>query len=159
MLFHYPGCSLIILHRVSHIPSLRTGRDGGGISPDYFIPLDTTGRSDWLYVVLAENMINTFVFDYVDAHKKELSKYKSAAEFDDKFKINERIFNNFIEITKNKGIKGSVAEIETSKDWIHMRLKALIARNKWNDEGFYRAVNKDDRMMIKALDVFYETAH
>jgi len=104
-------------------------------------------------------MINTFVFDYVDAHKKELSKYKSAAEFDDKFKINERIFNNFIEITKNKGIKGSVAEIETSKDWIHMRLKALIARNKWNDEGFYRAVNKDDRMMIKALDVFYETAH
>ena len=40
-----------------------------------------------------------------------------------------------------------------------MRLKALIARNKWNDEGFYRAVNKDDCMMIKALDVFYETAH
>ena len=132
---------------------------GGGISPDYFIPLDTAGRSDWLYDVLAENMINTFVFDYVDAHKKELKKYKSAADFDDKFKINDRIFNNFIEITKNKGIKGSIDEIETSKDWIHMRLKALIARNKWNDEGFYRTVNKDDRMMMKALDLFYETAH
>ena len=130
---------------------------GGGIYPDYFIPLDTTGRSDWLYDVLAENMINTFVFDYVDAHKKDLSKYKSAAEFDNKFKINERVFNNFIEITKDKGVKGSIAEIETSKDWINMRLKALIARQQWNDEGFYRAVNNDDRMIGKALDLFNET--
>ena len=91
--------------------------------------------------------------------KKKLSKYKSAAEFDDKFKINDRIFNNFIEITKDKGVKGSTTEIETSKDWINMRLKALIARHQWSDEGFYRAVNKDDRMMMKALDIFYETAH
>ena len=102
-------------------------------------------------------MINTFVFDYVDAHKKELSKYKSAAEFDDKFKINERVFDNFIEITKDKGIKESIAEIETSKEWINMRLKALIARQQWSDEGFYRAVNKDDRMIVKALDLFNET--
>ena len=101
-------------------------------------------------------MINTFVFDYVDAHKKELSKYKSAAEFDDKFKINERVFNNFIEITKDIGIKGTIAEIENSKDWINMRLKALIARQKWSDEGFYRTVNKDDRMIVKALNLFNE---
>ena len=127
---------------------------GGGISPDYFIPLDTTGRSDWLYDVLAENMINTFVFDYVDLHRKELSKYSSAAEFDDKFKINERIFNNFVELTKKQGINGSASEIEISKDWINMRIKALIARQLWNDEGFYRAINNHDRMIVKALDLF-----
>jgi hypothetical protein len=28
-----------------------------------------------------------------------------------------------------------------------MRLKALIARQQWSDEGFYRAVNKDDRII------------
>ncbi|GIR11928.1 MAG: peptidase S41 [Cryomorphaceae bacterium] len=127
---------------------------GGGISPDYFIPLDTTGRSDWLFNVLAENMINTFIFDYVDLHRKELSKYSSAAEFDDKFKINERIFNNFVELTKKQGINGSASEIEISKDWINMRIKALIARQLWNDEGFYRAINNHDRMIVKALDLF-----
>ena len=103
-------------------------------------------------------MINTFVFDYVDANKKELSKYKSAAEFDDKFKINKHVFNNFIEITKDKGVKGSIAEIETSKDWINMRIKALIARQIWSEEGFYRAVNNDDRMIVKALDLFNNTS-
>ena len=99
---------------------------GGGISPDYFIPLDTTGRSEWLYDILAENIINTFVFDYLDAQNKELNKYKTAAEFDDKFKINNLVFNNFIKITKDKGIKGSASEIKNSKDWIIMRLKALL---------------------------------
>ena len=33
-------------------------------------------------------------------------------------------------------------------------LKALIARQQWSDEGFYRAVNKDDPMIVKALDLF-----
>lgn len=127
---------------------------GGGISPDYFIPLDTTGRSDWLFNVLAENMINTFIFDYIDLNRKELSKYSSAAEFDNKFKIDECIFDNFVEISKEKGINGSASEIEISKDWINMRIKALIARQLWNDEGFYRAINNDDRMILKALDLF-----
>ena len=60
--------------------------------------------------------------------------------------------------TPGKGIKGSIAEIETSKDWINMRIKALIARQLWSDEGFYRAVNKDDRMIVKALDLFNNTS-
>ena len=34
------------------------------------------------------------------------------SEFDNKFKINDRTFNNFIEITKDKGIKGSISEAE-----------------------------------------------
>ena len=37
-----------------------------------------------------------------------------------------------------------------------MRLKALIARHQWSDEGFYRAVNNDDRMIVKALELFNE---
>lgn len=128
---------------------------GGGIYPDYFIPLDTTGRSDWLYDVLAENMINTFVFDYVDAHRKQLLKYETAEEFHKKFKISKTLFENFVNAAESKGIKGSKSEIEASKDWITMRLKALIARQEWNDEGFFRAVHDDDPMMEKALELLY----
>ena len=128
---------------------------GGGIYPDYFIPLDTTGRSDWLYDVLAENMINTFVFDYVDTHRKELMKYKTASEFHKKFKINESLFKNFINTAEVKGVKGSRSEIENSKPWIKMRLKALIARQQWNDEGFFRAINENNPMMEKALELLY----
>jgi len=128
---------------------------GGGIYPDYFIPLDTTGRSDWLYDVLAENMINTFVFDFVDAHRKELMKYETAAEFHKNFKIKESLFKNFIDAAESKGIAGSKPEIENSKLWIKMRLKALIARQEWSDEGFYRAINENDPMIGKALELFY----
>ncbi|MCS5663647.1 MAG: S41 family peptidase [Flavobacteriales bacterium] len=128
---------------------------GGGIYPDYFIPLDTTGRSDWLYDVLAENMMRTFAFDYVDVHRDQLKKYKSAAEFHSKFKIKGSLFKDFLDATEAKGIIGTKSEIENSKPWIKMRLKAFIARQEWNDEGFYRAINENDSMTEKALELFY----
>jgi carboxyl-terminal processing protease len=128
---------------------------GGGIYPDYFISLDTTGRSDWLYDVLAENMMNTFAFDYVDVYRDQLKKYKSAAEFHSKFKVKGSLFKDFLDATEAKGVIGSKSEIENSKPWIKMRLKALIARQEWNDEGFYRAINENDSMMGKALELFY----
>ena len=38
-----------------------------------------------------------------------------------------------------------------------MRIKALIARQIWGDEGFYRAVNNNDSMIVKALELFNKT--
>lgn len=126
---------------------------GGGIIPDYFIPIDTTGKSDWLYDVLAKNMINTFVFDYVDEHRKQLQTYKSAIEFHENFEISEVLFNEFVELSKEKGVQYRASEIENSKDWLKTRIKALIARQEWNDEGFFRSVNSSDPMLTKALEL------
>ena len=99
--------------------------------------------------------MNTFAFDYVDIHRDQLNKYKSAAEFHSKFKVKGSLFKDFLDATKAKGITSSKFEIENSKSWIKMRLKALIARQEWNDEGFYRAINENDPMMEKALELFY----
>lgn len=129
---------------------------GGGIYPDYFIPMDSIGRSDWLYDVLANNIINTFVFDYLNSQKEALEIYESAAAFQVGYKVSETLFNSFIEETKKKGIHGSTSEINMSKAWIKMRLKALISRQIWNDEGFYRTINHNDSMIEKALELLYK---
>lgn len=126
---------------------------GGGITPDYFIPLDTAGRSDWLYDVLDKNMINTFVFDYVDQNRKQLMSYKSAAEFHSKFKISNQLFNEFVKFAEDRGVQSQLSEIENSKAWLKTRLKALIARQEWNDEGFFRSVNSSDPMLTKAIEL------
>lgn len=82
-------------------------------------------------------------------------KYETAAEFHEKFRISESLFHKFIGAAEEKGIKGSKSEIETSKDWIDMRLKALIARQQWNDEGFFRAIHENDPMIEKAMELLY----
>ena len=126
---------------------------GGGIYPDYFIPMDSTGRTDWLYDLLADNRINTFAFAYVEAHEDDLNKYQNTSEFQEEFEINERVFNDFVDAAKAKGVQGSASEIENSKLWVKKRIKASVARKLWGDEGFYRAINENDLMMVKASEI------
>jgi len=129
---------------------------GGGIFPDYFIPIDTTGRSDWLYDVLASNIINTFVFDFVDEHKKELMRFKSAKEFHENFHVDDATFSKFVLSTQQKGISKSKTQIQHSEEWMKMRIKSVIARQEWSEEGFFRTINHTDAMMMKAVEILYQ---
>jgi carboxyl-terminal processing protease len=126
---------------------------GGGIYPDYFIPMDSTGRSDWLFDLLAENIINTYAFDFVESQTSKLGMYKTPYEFQNDFLIEESQFLDFVKAAKEKGVEGSKSDIESSRAWVKRRIKALIARQLWSDEGFYRAINADDVMMNKALEL------
>lgn len=129
---------------------------GGGIVPDYFIPIDTTGRSDWLFKVLAANIISGFVFDYVDKNSELLNRFSSPQDFSDNFKISETLFNSFIELTASHNIPINEREISRSKDWIIKRLTTSIARQKWNDLGLFTVFNSNDEAVLKAIEVLYE---
>ena len=52
------------------------------------------------------------------------------------FIIDESLFITFIDVAKNKGVLGSKSEIQNSKEWICIRLKALIARQNGMKKGF-----------------------
>jgi len=127
---------------------------GGGIYPDYFVPVDTSGRSEWLYDLLAENMINTFAFDYVEANEKNLDVYKTSYEFQANFTVGNDLFDELVLAAEKAGVRGVESDIANSKSWVKKRLKSLIARRQWNDEGFYRAINEDDLMIEKAIELF-----
>ncbi len=126
---------------------------GGGISPDYFIALDSLSNSQWLYDIVAQNLVNTFVFDYVENNLAKLTRYSSAEQFCEGFHITEIILDDFVSYTKTKGLSPTPKQIDRSKDWLQLRLKARIAKHQWNDEGLYRVINEQDDMVIKALDI------
>ena len=69
---------------------------GGGIAPDYFVPLDTTGRSDWLFKVLAANIISGFVFDFVDTHTELLNSFENPEDFATNFTISNDLFKSLV---------------------------------------------------------------
>jgi carboxyl-terminal processing protease len=103
--------------------------------------------------LLQKNALNSFAFEYVNQHREDLGLYKSAKGFQDKFHIEAKIFSQFTEKSKNLDVIGSTLEIENSKVWIQTRLKALIGRQLFSDEGFYRAVNEEDKMIKKAIEI------
>ncbi len=131
---------------------------GGGITPDVFVPLDTTYSSTFLTQVLSSNLLNQFAYSYTDKHRIELKKYTNAKQFNAQF--SEHLFTEFLTYTKTMDIKFTAQEINRSAQYINSHLKALIARQLWRDQGYFTVISSTDKPIQKALNVLgnYEKA-
>lgn len=131
---------------------------GGGIVPDVFLPLDESYRSAYFSHIIYSGMINNFAFDYADTHRDELLvKYDGNTDpennFANDFKATDKLFAEFVEYTKDGGFDPSKEDLEKSDEMIKNRLKALIGRNIWDNEIYYKILNQKDLDIKKALEV------
>ena len=117
---------------------------GGGIIPDVFVGIDTTGYLSNFYF----RSISNFSFDYVDENRKELSKNWPLDVFLESFDKDDTVFQSYvstINTINNASFK--------TKEKIRSYIKATIAREIFGDEGFYRSIQKDDAMLQKVLEL------
>lgn len=134
-------------------PKGKTVYGGGGITPDVFVPLDTIGRTPYLSELFVKGAINQFSFDYADKNRAQLSKM-DLKNFQTSFSIDEQLFNDLISYAEKLGVKTNLREQEISKALIKNLLKASIARQIWNNDGFYPILNEDDKVITKSLKLF-----
>lgn len=127
---------------------------GGGIMPDLFVPADTAYSSLFFSEVTFRGYINQFSFDYADAHRDALSKFSAFEGFNSTFKIDGAIYNEFVDYCVKKGLVANPKESRQSRDEIAILLKANIARNIWNNEGFYPIYLQWDKDFQRALEAF-----
>ena len=123
----------------------------GGITPDVFIPIDTTQGSSYLTELAYSGVIYDFAFDYADHHRDEMSKYKDANDYIANFMISQKLIAELIAFAENKKVVYNDFGFNRSKGVIEKRLKAYIARNIWNDVGFYPIWNSDDPTIKAAV--------
>lgn len=126
---------------------------GGGIMPDEFVALDTTGSSNYYGDVNSRGLINQFAYDYLDKNRKAFEKYKTFAEFNTSFSTNEEIFREFINYAQKNGVAPDEKGEKLSGNIIRVQIKALIARQIWKNDGFYPVVHTLDVALKKALDM------
>ena len=124
---------------------------GGGIMPDYFVPADTTGYSDYYSKVTQKGLVYQFALDYADANRKEFSQFKTSAEFEAYFgKVN--VLNKFVAFAEKKGVKTNTAELKVSSKIIDNQVKAYIARNIIGEKGFYPIIQNIDKTLLEAIE-------
>jgi carboxyl-terminal processing protease len=126
---------------------------GGGIMPDVFIPLDTTGYTPWYNTVRNKGTLYSFAFLYSDNNRQALEKYtdwKSLDQYLDK----QNLLNQFITYSSAKGIKPVTSEIQAAKQLALTEMKAYIARNIIDNEGFYPILGKTDRTLQQAAGYY-----
>lgn len=125
---------------------------GGGIMPDVFIPIDTSGGSFLLDRLRRLQAFYKFGFDY--ASQKGKSFFGDFKSYVNDFSVNTKLQNRFLEYAQKLGeVTVHPDDLSVSKNRIQQKIKAEIARFVWDQKGFAAAVNQHDRDVQEALKV------
>ena len=136
----------------------RTVYGGGGIMPDYFVPLDTTTNSDFLNQLFYNNAIQEYTFNYAEAHKEELEN-TGYENYYMNFEVKEDMINDLIGIGEKAGVKTDKDDLEENRSLFELHIKAQIARKVWDNEGFYPIFNKTNEVLQQAVKLFDEAGN
>lgn len=136
-------------------PKGRTVYGGGGIMPDYFIPLDTTDMTRYFMQVSGRNIIYRYTLDYADKHREALNKVETLADLTALLDADKGMFEDFIRYAERQGVKPVRREIERSRKIITSQLRAYIGRNTaLEDDGFYYNIFPIDDEVQRSIEIF-----
>ncbi|MDR2130077.1 MAG: S41 family peptidase [Odoribacteraceae bacterium] len=124
---------------------------GGGIMPDIFVPVDTSGNTRYLNAILRSNFLYEFTIDFMDHHRARLSGMKEVDEIL-AYLNRYNLVNDLANYAAERGLKRDEADIRASRAWLDNRVKAYIARHVIDDDGFYPILLQMDETFQKALE-------
>lgn len=131
---------------------------GGGIMPDYFVPLDTLRFTKYHRDLSRKGSVVVAALRYVDACREELkTKYPTIADFDAGFTVDSL----FMDILRKQGERDSVKlaceeDFEKSLPEITFQLKWLVARDLWNVSEAMLVYNRNDDFFKKGYAIIRE---
>jgi carboxyl-terminal processing protease len=134
----------------------RTVYGGGGITPDYIIEPEYS--SEYSNELRKCNIYYQFVRNYLDKYGVEIRK-KYAGNLSkciNEFGLNENDMNELIKYAESRNIKFINADYAKDKELIRTRLKAFVARDLFNDIGWYSVLLRIDNQFMKASKLFNE---
>jgi carboxyl-terminal processing protease len=131
----------------------RTVYGGGGIMPDYFVPLDTTSSSSYFNRLFNGNVLREFAFNYAQANEKQLVEM-GLTNYIEKFRITDAMLDQVVTIGKKRNIIPRMQELQSKKKIFQIYLKAEIARQIWRSEGFFPIINEDNEILQQAVKLF-----
>ena len=156
-----------IADSIKNDPKLRFKTDGGrvvygggGITPDYFIPRDTSWQTSYLVQLYGKNLLREQALEYANDNRKRFEKMPFA-EFNKTVTISDEQLNQLVKTASAEGIKFNEAEFGRSKEYIRTQMKAFVARyiyQKSNRSGqnneYFKIAGEVDDTYKKALTLF-----
>lgn len=132
----------------------RTVYGGGGIMPDYFVPIDTTLYSDYHRDLVAKGVVIKTTLNYIEKNRKALTKnYRKFDDFNRKFEVSNELLDELRKEGEKSGVAFNETEYNTSLPRIKAQLKALIARDIWEMSEYYQIMNQTDDVVQQALKI------
>lgn len=127
---------------------------GGGIMPDYFVPLDTMTYTKYHRQLVAKGMVTDAVLRFIDNNRKSLKrKYTDFSKFEAEYKVPESLIADIRERGEKKDVKPKDnEELKLTLPRLATQVKALVARDIWDMDEYFQIVNETSDIVKKGLE-------
>ena len=128
---------------------------GGGIMPDYFVPLDTMRYTKFHRQLVAKGLVVQTNLKYIDANRKQLKRsYKTFSEFNEGFTVPQSVIDEIMAEGAKKEVKpADDEELQLTLPYLKMQLKALVARDLWDMSEYYQVMNEQNPIVMKGVEI------
>ncbi len=134
----------------------RTVYGGGGIMPDIFVPLDTNSYSKWHREIVAQGVVNNYTIKYIQQHREELNaKYKSFVKYDEEFCLSDLELKEIRTLAQESKVTCDDEQFSKSRTLLSLQIKAIIARDLFTPNEFYRIMDSQNESLQKAVDILH----
>jgi carboxyl-terminal processing protease len=127
---------------------------GGGIMPDYFVPLDTSSYSEYYRNLISQGIMNRFILQYVDDNRREFQmEFVDFKDFNSRYAPSKSSMDLLISFAAEQGLEFNQEDWNISKEHISLLYKSYLARDLWGMEYFYEVFNSSDEVFNKAVEI------
>lgn len=128
---------------------------GGGIMPDYFVPLDTTLYTQFHRQLAARSYIINANLKYIDNNRKQLKKQFAAfGDFNARYEVPQSFVDDVLQMAAKDKIKPKDdKELQATLPQLRRQLKALVARDLWDMSEYFQVINETNPIVEKAVEL------
>jgi len=130
---------------------------GGGITPDIFVPDDTTDMTSYYKEAIISGRIIQFTYQYTDENRSKLKEFTTLnglVSYLDK----QNLVDKFVNYAEKDGMKRRNNLIRKSRNLLDKFLKSRIVYNILDEQALHEYLNRDDKTVLKAIDVMNKGA-
>ena len=134
-----------------HTRKGRTVYGGGGITPDIFVPEDTTGITPYYQQAVMSGLIYQFAYTYTDDNRATLAPitdYHELATYLER----QHIVDKFATYAERHELKRRNIQLQKSQKILQRFLISRIVYNMLNEEAWTQYVNEEDPVIECALE-------
>lgn len=139
-------------------PAYHTGNGrvvygGGGITPDIFVPEDTTNMTSYYKQAAMSGLILQFAFTYTDNNRQKMKDFKEVMQLAN-YLNKQNVVGQFVDYADKHGLQRRNLLIRRSHSLLEQYIDSRIIYNMLDEQALCEYLNQDDPVITTALRVF-----
>jgi carboxyl-terminal processing protease len=130
---------------------------GGGITPDIFVPEDTTFVTSYYKQAIMSGLILQFAFTYTDNNRQKMKMFKQMLDLS-KYLSEQNTVDQFADYADKHGLQRRNLLIKKSHSLLEQFINGRIIYNMLDEQALYEYLNQDDPVITRALMLFKQNA-